>query len=217
MRVRHSATAGGKTFGGVVGISVMGWLSVQATVSSLSDSSTRLGIRPQGLQDSGRPLQRDAVILVPLIPGNLGFMHAQFLSQLPLGQPASDPQRDQKLPQPAKIADLVKLSAFEPLVALDLFLKLLVEGHHRIQRPLDLAGAIPCLSVRPFAWPIAPSPGGCAYGFFIFLLAVNHDLPPTGLRILTIPRGLPSRRDRRRPTETQARCRARLEFPITGR
>jgi hypothetical protein len=97
-----------------------------------SRNHRRAKFNSQRLQDSCGTVQCHAVVFVAFITRNLGFVDAQFLGELSLSQASCDPSRNQELAHALKVPDPIEYPAFEPLVALDLVLKLEVKGLDRI-------------------------------------------------------------------------------------
>src|SRR5262249_34133715 len=153
-----------------------------------------LHVDTEGVEDAAGALHSNPVILVPLVARDLRLVCAQAFREIALRNFLEDAQADEHRSQAVEVVQLADIAALEPFIAHNLFLELQVKRAQRIKSALELftleagllkAGLVVCQS-RLF---------GCEspLRFLILAVATNHGAPP----ILTIPRGLPSRRDSR--------------------
>jgi len=110
----------------------------------LNDKRKRLLIQTRGqtlaeaIQDKLRPLDRDAVVLIAFIAGDLGGTHAQALGQVLLRQTIGNSRSNEETADSAEGVDGLKVAPENTLVPRDLLDKLRMERERRPHRPFHL-------------------------------------------------------------------------------
>ncbi len=105
-----------------------GW-PFQANAKGAQRSDFYLRVQPsvQRIEDFNGFFERDAAVLIALIPRDLGLVYFESSSQLALRYPLSDADRNQQVAESAKIVEVVKLTTLETFVTLSLLLQLTVK------------------------------------------------------------------------------------------
>lgn len=104
------------------------------------DLDSRHQTSAQRIQDALRSLHGNAVVLVSLVAGDHGLVHAEASGKLPLGHAAGDAEADEHLPEAPESLELAELAALETFVPPDLLHELHVEGFQRHAKLCHLLG-----------------------------------------------------------------------------